>query len=808
MKFFRDLSIKRKLILIILSTTAAILVLVSGAFVANELFTFRNAMTEKLSALARVVGINSVASIVFSDPKAASDTLAALSAESSVVVAGIYDSEGRLFAAYRKADDPQHAPNPEANRKKDLGELKVEAHEKRFVLWENYFDVLESVSFDGSAIGTVHIRADMKQFYEGLTRYVSICAAIVLVSFFPAYLLASRLQRVISSPVIELTRIMKSVSEDQDYTIRAEKRSNDELGTLFRGFNEMLAQIHQRDEKLAAQRDLLGETVALRTSELEGANKDLEGMVFELMNAKESAEAANRAKSAFLANMSHEIRTPMNSVLGFLEITLESPKITEDHRRGIGTAYSAAKALLALINDILDISKLESGKAELECSAFNLTRMIEDMMTTFEVKAREKGLRLVLQIAADLPDNFLGDSYRLRQVLINLVGNAVKFTEKGSVTLKVGGGKLDSPEKQAGQLPSLSEYLLTFEIEDTGIGISPDKLETVFDPFTQGDGATTRRFGGTGLGTTISKRLVDMMGGQLRARSQEGMGSTFYFTVTIKVAAESEKCLPHFQTDGDASTGKAKCARRFRILVADDIRENLNMLKMRLEMDGHSVIEAKNGREAVEEFRRIVPDAILMDIHMPEMDGMEATRKIREMENEARLTECSPGLTGDEKADGDPQPRPRIPIVALTGSLMQGEKEAYLGAGMNDVVGKPLDFHGLCALLERLVPEGKGRAAPGGPARPPEQGAAAEKETEKKKEATPETLHEIFLRLLDACEQFNPDALLPHIRELRPYLSDNALSAIEHRAEEFDFDGAKAQTLQLASSLGVDIEEP
>ena len=808
MKFFRDLSIKRKMILIILSTTAAILVLVSGAFVANELFTFRDAMAEKLSTLARVAGINSVASIVFSDPKAASETLAALSAESSVVVAGIYDSRGRLFAAYRKSGEPQDAAETEANRTKDLAELKEEAGENRFVLWEKYFDVFESVSFDGSVIGTVHIRADMKQFYEGLTRYVSICATIVLLSFFPAYLLASRLQKVISSPVIELTRIMRSVSEDQDYTVRAENRSNDELGTLFRGFNEMLSQIHQRDEKLAGQRDLLEDTVALRTSEIEKANKELEGMVFELMNAKESAEAANRAKSAFLANMSHEIRTPMNSVLGFLELTLESPKITEDHRKGIATAYSAAKALLTLINDILDISKLESGKTELEFSAFNLARMVGDMMGTFEVKARDKGLRLDLQFASELPENFLGDSYRLRQVLINLVGNAVKFTEKGTVVVRVAGEKVEDVEKEACHLPNVSEYLLSFEIEDTGIGISPGKLECIFDPFTQGDGATTRRFGGTGLGTTISRRLVEMMGGQLSARSQEGKGSTFSFTVKMKEAAKPETCFPHLPSGGDVAADAAKCFRQMQILVADDIDVNLAMLRTRLEKAGHSVVGARNGREAIEAYRRWTPDAILMDIHMPEMDGMEATRRIRELEDEARSADCETGPAGDGKTEIEPPPRRRVPIVALTGSLMQGEKEAYLQAGMDEVMGKPLDFQGLCALLENLVPDGKGKALPENPEKTFGQATAADNEEKTKKEATPEILREIFLRLLEACDQFNPDALAPHILELRPCLSENALAAIEHRAEAFDFDGAKEETLRLASFLGVDIEKP
>ncbi|MDM8521791.1 response regulator [Desulfococcaceae bacterium HSG8] len=390
----------------------------------------------------------------------------------------------------------------------------------------------------------------------------------------------------------------------------------------------------------------------------------------ELRKAKEAAEAASLTKSEFLANMSHEIRTPMNSVLGFLELALDDPLLPQVHRNHLNTAHNSAKSLLTLINDILDVSKLESGRLELENTPFDLIRTTEDALRVFRIKAREKGLNLSLEIPPDLPRYYMGDPSRLRQIIVNLVGNALKFTEKGEISVAV---------SATGR-----ENMLHFSVSDTGIGIPSERVDKIFDPFTQADGSTARRFGGTGLGTTISRQLAELMRGEIWAESEEGKGSSFHFTIRTKptdVIPESEpECV---------FSGSGRC---FRILVAEDIEENIMLAKIRLGECGHTVIEARNGREAVEAFQKESPDIILMDVHMPETDGLEAARIIREAET-----------------DSD-----HIPIVALTASVMKEEQKKCLEAGMDAVAGKPVDFEELFTLMEQLIPEGAGSPAVGG----------------------------------------------------------------------------------------------
>ena len=679
MKAFKSYSVKQKLVTMMLITSVITLILASGGFVINELIIFRQDILEDTATLAKVVGVNSVSAITFNDQQAAAEILAALSVASDVISARIYTANGDLFAKYPAAEANGNNADIPSEKPQNLAALKKMADRgifEGYPLVDDYADVFADIHFDGEAVGTVYIQKSMQKLYNGLIRYAVVCAMIVLFSIFPAYYLSLIFQRVISAPILDLTRTVKVVSDEQNYAIRVETKSDDELGILIHGFNEMLGQIQQRDTRLAHYRDHLKEMVASRTAELALANQELESMLTLLKTAKERAESSNKAKSEFLANMSHEIRTPMNAVLGFMGLTLDDPELSEAHKGNLKTAHKSAKKLLTLLNDILDISKLEAGNVELDESSFHMERLMNDTLEIFDVETHEKGLNLSFDIHPDISGYYIGDTYRLGQILINLLGNAVKFTEEGGISVRIAPG------------PSSDE--IHFSVADTGIGITSEKLETIFEPFTQADSSTSRKFGGTGLGTTISKQLVELMEGRIRAESEVGKGSAFHFTVPLK--ATEQKPDDEYEPMPERKHLSWRC---FKILLVEDIRENATLAKIRLEQRGHSVIVARNGREAVE----MCPwetdfDVILMDVHMPEMDGLEATRKIREME-----ARCTLPVTRN------------ISIIALTASVMEKDRESYRKAGMNAVVSKPVDFDELFATMERIIPERRGQKA-------------------------------------------------------------------------------------------------
>ena len=593
MKHFRDLPIRSKYIVLFMAMSLFTALVVSGCMGTYDVLELKRGMEKDLAILGDVLANNSTAALVFHDPDAAQKVLQALRAEPDVTAACIYTPDGRTFARYVRNASPAEVCPPIAKTENSYftGDRLVE---------------FRRIALDGETVGTLYLESDLGRLHARFLGY-NITFVLTLVSTFGlAFLIASRLQRPLSRPVLDLVRTAREVTEQGNYSIRAEYASSSEFGQVVRAFNNMLSQIERRDEELQRHRGCLEDEVARRTAELLTLNRQ-----FAL--ATQAAEAANQAKGEFLANMSHEIRTPINGILGMTELTLGT-ELTQDQRDCLVMVKNSGESLLGIVNDILDFSKVEAGKLELEAIPFNLYNCVGETMKALAYRAHQKGLELAYDFDPQIPPQLTGDPGRLRQVLINLVGNAIKFTHSGEVLIDI---RLQARIQKGVELH--------FKVTDTGVGIPADKRPLLFQAFTQVDNSITRKYGGTGLGLAICTRLVPLMGGEIWLESEEGKGSIFHFTAKFAEAAD-ESALPVPAQEAEL--------RDVAVLVVDDNETNRRILSGMTTQWGMRPCTAESGEAALAaiEASRCNADpfrVLLIDACMPGMDGFELAERIQ-----------------------------------------------------------------------------------------------------------------------------------------------------------------------------------
>ena len=610
MKWFYDMPIKRKLTLIIALISTLVLLLACALLAAYEIRTFRQGLMRDMTVLADVLSRNSTGALKFEDVEGAEKTLGALKAEPHVVAACLYGVTGSRFAGYVRAGAPPAFPL--------VPELAAARFEHgRLVLYR-------PVELDNKRIGTIYLETDLEGMYDRLKLYAGLVGLILVLSLAVTWALSSRLQEVISQPILSLSQTARQVSAQKNYSLRAEKKHADEIGLLTDGFNEMLASIEERDAALRKANMSLQTEVAERLRAEAGLkllNDTLEDRVAERTAA---AETASRSKSEFLANMSHELRTPLNSVIGFANILLKNKaaNMRPEDLTFIERIATNGKHLLGLINQILDLSKVEAGKVELELEPVSLPALIQEIIGQFEGQLRGRSVKLLAELPQPM-SSLETDAGKLKQVIINLVGNALKFTEYGNVTVRV---TADEQTRQP----------IRIDVADTGIGIPPDRLNAVFEAFQQADSSTSRKYGGTGLGLTISRGLCQIMGYRLELHSVVDEGTTFSIVLPLKAGAAT---TPDVTTTPVATVSpppeKAEPTVKIRpvqdrlVLVVDDEADSRILLGHLIEECGWRVLTTDSGEHALARAREVRPDLILLDLMMPKMDGWQVLTALK-----------------------------------------------------------------------------------------------------------------------------------------------------------------------------------
>ena len=586
---------------------------------------FKKRKLDRLSILAESISLNLTASIAFNDKSSADEVLNTLKVDEDIKQAGLYLPNNKIFTEAR-FDDAAFSDINISDQTDTAYVLKKD----RLVVIKPIFDELET----NKLIGKFYLITDTSDVQERMKQFLLLLFFIILGVSIIAYFIANILQRIVSSPLITLSNTMKEITDTKQYNHRITEKRHDEIGTLISSFNRLLNQIHL-------------------------TNKDL-------ILAKNQAEHSAKIKEEFLANMSHEIRTPMNGIIGMKDL-LKETKLTEEQQSYLNNIDISAENLLVIINDILDYSKIEAGKMSIESVEFNLESILKNLEDIFRNKAEKQGLSLILEVQKQVPRFVKGDSVRLSQVLINLIGNALKFTKKGIIKLVVSLQEEDQYTQR-----------ILFQVIDTGIGIPKEKQETIFQSFSQAKASTTREYGGTGLGLTISKQLVELQGGKIRVESTEGEGSQFIFDILFKKSSHQNQVV---QSSNAQPTLEYKDSTTVRILVAEDNKINQILIKKVLQKMKFDATIVENGQLALDALSSNTFDILLLDLHMPVMDGFQTAINIRKTDLGFK----------------------NIPIIALTAAAIKDERDRSFACGVDDYITKPFKQDELYKIINKYL---------------------------------------------------------------------------------------------------------